>query len=393
MSGTSLDGLDLAYCHFRLEGNQWSYKILATRSVSYNLAWQKVLKDAINGSKDDISRLDINYGKWLGTATRQFIDDKDLEVDLIASHGHTIFHEPAKGITLQIGSGAEIANITGIKVVCDFRKEDVALGGQGAPLVPIGDELLFGYYALCLNLGGIANISYKVNDERIAFDIGMANMPLNYLSEQLGQSFDKDGKKTSEGEFITHLSSDSKCMAYEFVSGDMAEPDLGLIIIDAKNGATIILSEDKGKKTGLVYGLGTFSETVQTESLEDLDLSETPETYLANPNVEKTGRTKTIAGFKCDEYKYNDDYSTSNIWITKDIKMNTKDFFSTLFKTSLYSHGMGWGYMMEATTVNKENEEKSVMTVTQVDKNSNTKVSMSDYQVTNLGSFAAFAEK
>jgi len=209
------------------------------------------------------------------------------------------------------------------------------------------------------------------------------------LVEMHIESYDKKGKKTSEGEFITHLSSDSKSMAYEFVSGDMAESDLGLIIIDAENGATIILSEDKGQKTGLVYGLGTFFGTVQNESNEDLDLTETPETYLTNPNVKKTGRTKTIAGLNCEEYEHNDENSISNIWITRDLKMNTKDFFGTLFKTSLYSHGMGWGYMMEATTVNKENDEKSVMTVTRVDKNSNTKVLMSDYQVTNLGSFAA----
>jgi len=202
------------------------------------------------------------------------------------------------------------------------------------------------------------------------------------------ESYKENGKKTSEGEFITHLSTESGIMGYEFVSGDMAEPGLGLIIVDAKNGATIMLSEEKGKKTGLVYGLGTFSQTVQDESLEDLDLSETPDSYLANPNVNKTGRTKTIAGYKCDEFKYTDEYSESNIWITKDLKMNTKDFFSTLFKTSLYSHGMGWGYMMEATTINKDNGEKSIMTVTEVDNNSNKTIVMNEYEVTNLGSFA-----
>lgn len=210
----------------------------------------------------------------------------------------------------------------------------------------------------------------------------------NKLVQMHIESHDKNGKKTSEGEFITHLSSESQIVAYEFVSGDMAESDLGLIIADANNEATIILSEDQSEKTGLVYGLGTFSQTIQTESLEDLDLSETPETYLANPNVKKTGRTKTIAGFKCEEFTYTDEYSNSNIWITKDLKMNTKDFFSMLFKTSLYSHGMGWGYMMEATTINKESGEKSIMMVTNVDNNSNKTILMSDYEVTNLGSFA-----
>lgn len=206
------------------------------------------------------------------------------------------------------------------------------------------------------------------------------------------ESENKKGEKTSEGEFITHLSPESGILAYEFVSGDMAESDLGLIIIDAKNKATIILSEEKGKRTGLVYGLGTFWGDVQEESMEELDFSETPDTYLSNPNVKKTGRTKTIAGYKCEEYKYSDEITDSNIWITKDLKMNSKDFFSMLFKTSLYSHGMGWGYMMEATTVNKESGEKSTMIITDVNANSDKKVLMSDYEVTNLGSFAPPSE-
>ena len=207
------------------------------------------------------------------------------------------------------------------------------------------------------------------------------------------ESYDEKGKKSSDGEFITHLSNDSKSMAYEFVSGDMAQPGMGFIIIDAKNNATIILSEENGQKTGIVYGLGTLFQTAASESVDEMDFSETPDTYLANPNVEKTGRSKTIAGLSCEEYKYTDENTVSNIWITKDLKMNTQDFFGTLFKTALYSHGMGWGYMMEATTVNKENGEKSIMEVTRVDKNSNKKVVMSDFQVTNIGSFGAPAEK
>ncbi len=206
------------------------------------------------------------------------------------------------------------------------------------------------------------------------------------------ESYDKKGKKTSDGEFITHLSNDSKSMAYQFISGDMAQPGMGFIIIDAKNGATIMLSEENGKKTGIVYGLGTLFESAAAGSQDDIDFSETPETYLANPNVEKTGRSKTIAGLSCEEYKYTDENTVSNIWITKDLKMNTQDFFGTLFKTALYSHGMGWGYMMEATTINKESGEKSIMEVTKVDKNSNKKVLMSDYQITNIGSFGAPAE-
>lgn len=254
------------------------------------------------------------------------------------------------------------------------------------------------------NESGMVSNRKNNNDERLMsmmkqMGVGGEPVPIedSYTLDNLVQmhieSFDESGKKTSEGEFITHLGSNSKSMAYELISGDVAEPGMGFIIVDAVNKATIMLSEEDGKKTGLVYGLGTFFESVQDESLEDLDLSETPETYLANPNVSKTGRTKTIAGFKCEEYKYTDENSVSNYWITQDIKMNTKDFFSTLFKTSLYTHGMAWGYMMEATTVNNTNGEKSNMTVTRVDKNSNRKISMSDYQITNLGSFTPPEEK
>jgi hypothetical protein len=242
------------------------------------------------------------------------------------------------------------------------------------------------------------------SDERLTsmmkrMGVGGAPVPIkdgysfNSLVQMNIESFDGTGKKISEGEFITHLSSNSKSMAYEFISGDMAEPGMGMIIVDAENNATIILSEEKGQKTALVTGLGTVFESLKEENIEELDLTETPETYLANPNVSKTGRSKTIAGFKCEEYKYTDENSVSNYWITQDIKMNTKDFFSTLFKTSLYTHGMAWGYMMEATTVNTVNGEKSSMTVTKVNKNSNRKISMSDYKITNLGSFAPPAEK
>jgi hypothetical protein len=224
--------------------------------------------------------------------------------------------------------------------------------------------------------------------------IGMSGEPVpvadsysfNHLIQMHIESYDKNGKKESEGEFITHLNPDSKSMAYQMISGDLGQPGQGMFIIDAENGATIILSEENGEKTGLVYGMGAFFSSIG-EAYEEESIEETPEAYLLNPNVTKTGRTKTIAGYKCEEYKYNDEESESEIWITTDLKMNTQDFFSTLFKTSLYSHGIPWGYMMEATTVDKETGEKSFMQVNRVDTSSNTRFSMADYQVTNLGSF------
>lgn len=211
------------------------------------------------------------------------------------------------------------------------------------------------------------------------------NYSFDHLIQMHIESFDNSGKNTSTGEFIIHLNPNSKNMAYEVVSGDVAKPGQGMFIIDADNGAMIMLSNENGEKKGIIYGMGAYMEMMGATYDEDLDLSETPETYLANPNVKKTGKTKTIAGYKCEEYLYNDEQSESEIWITKDMKLNSQDFFSTIFKTSMYSHGMGWGYMMEATSVDKTTGEKSLMKVTKVDKNSNTKFSLGNYQITNLG--------
>jgi len=214
------------------------------------------------------------------------------------------------------------------------------------------------------------------------------NYSFSHLIEMHIESYDEKGEKESEGDFITHLDPGTKSMAYQFVSGDMAQPGQGLFIIDAENGAAIILSEEKGEKTGIVYGMGAFFSTLgQSFEEENEEVFETPDAYLANPNVTKTGRTKTISGYKCEEYKYSDEDSDSEIWITKDLKMNTQDFFSTLFKTSVYSQGMPWGYMMEATTTDKETGEKAFMQVKRVDDKSNVRFSLAEYQITNLGSF------
>ncbi|MBZ0242751.1 MAG: DUF4412 domain-containing protein, partial [Bacteroidales bacterium] len=207
----------------------------------------------------------------------------------------------------------------------------------------------------------------------------------DHLIEMQVESYDKKGKMESEGQFISLLNSDSKSMAYQVVSGDMSEAGQGIFIMDAENGATIILNEEKGEKTGIVYGTGAFFSSIG-ESIDEDDFEETPEDYLANPNVKKTGRTKTIAGYKCEEYKYTDEESESEVWITMDMKLNTRDFFRTLFKTNLYSRGIPWGYMMEATTIEK-NGEKSFMQVIRVETNHITRFDLKDYEVTNLGSF------
>ncbi|UOY07273.1 anhydro-N-acetylmuramic acid kinase [Muricauda sp. SCSIO 64092] len=199
MSGTSLDGLDLAYCHFWGNNGIWDFEIRQCTTVPYEPEWYEKLKNAIHLSEEEHQQLHLDYGIWLGKQAKDFSKGSDLDIDFIASHGHTSHHRPEDGITFQLGNGQELANASGQKVVCDFRTLDVRLGGQGAPLVPIGDELLLSEYDFCLNLGGISNISFQKGGKRIAYDIGLANMPLNYLTEKIGLKYDKGGKLASKG--------------------------------------------------------------------------------------------------------------------------------------------------------------------------------------------------
>ena len=214
MSGTSLDGVDLVYVKF-LEEEVVSFDILFSETVSYSKEWKGALQNAIHFSSDELLDLDCNYGKYLGALVSRFIDENKIEkIDFIASHGHTILHQPEKGITLQIGAGKEIAKITNQKVVCDFRTQDVVLGGQGAPLVPIGDELLFSEYDYCLNLGGFANVSFKKDEKRIAYDICAVNIVLNKYAEALGFEYDNKGKIASKGTFLMQLEANLRMLDF-----------------------------------------------------------------------------------------------------------------------------------------------------------------------------------
>ncbi len=199
MSGTSLDGLDLAYCHFSKQGNHWDFEIKATHTISYENKIRSRLKNAIDAGVEDLFVLDRKFGIFLGTQAAEFIDRNNLIVDAIASHGHTVHHRPDLGFTIQIGCGQQLANTTGIRTIANFRQKDISLGGQGAPLVPIGDHNFFKEYTFCLNLGGIANVSLEKEGKRIAYDIGIANMLLNYLSSKLDLPYDKDGAIARSG--------------------------------------------------------------------------------------------------------------------------------------------------------------------------------------------------
>lgn len=199
MSGTSLDGLDLAVCTFEKKENTWEYNVHSSETIEYPLEWRKRLIEVEKSSALEFAIVHKQYGHLLGKMASSFIKDKKIKPKLIASHGHTIFHQPEIGLTFQIGDGAAIASETRLPVVCDFRSNDVALGGQGAPLVPVGDQLLFGDYRYCLNLGGFCNISYTSGNQRLAFDISPCNMVLNHYSAKLNLPFDINGEIASRG--------------------------------------------------------------------------------------------------------------------------------------------------------------------------------------------------
>lgn len=200
MSGSSMDGVDLACCDFLRDGENWEYRILGASTIPYGDELLLKLEHACNWELYKIYDLDLELGRYYSGLLDEFHRKNKLSPDYIASHGHTILHEPDKGITLQAGNGKIMAEKTGIPVINDFRSEDVAQGGQGAPLVPLGDRLLFSQYDACLNLGGFANISSENRKgKRIAYDLCPANMALNWIAGLEGLAFDRDGEMARRG--------------------------------------------------------------------------------------------------------------------------------------------------------------------------------------------------
>lgn len=199
MSGTSLDGLDLTVVEFTRLESIWEFKFIECTTIDYSQLWRERLTSAHTLTGLELLMLHNEYGIFLGEQINFFLNKHQLKPMLIASHGHTIFHQPERGFTYQLGNGANIAAKTRIPTAADFRTGDVALGGQGAPLVPAGDRLLFANYDACLNLGGFANISLERLGKRIAYDICPVNFVLNNLAQQLGMPFDKDGQTGRSG--------------------------------------------------------------------------------------------------------------------------------------------------------------------------------------------------
>lgn len=214
MSGSSLDGVDLALCSFAENDGRWSYQIDKAETIPYSAEWKHLLSKMPLAKAEDLAKNDILYGKYLGTLCFDFLKRHHLSAELIASHGHTIFHNPEENFTFQLGNGQALATVSGIKTICDFRIKNVLSGGQGAPLVPIGDEMLFRDMDYCLNIGGISNISFQEESERIAFDICPANQLLNYLSLLKGFEFDKNGKLAGKGKLISALFDEMNSNAY-----------------------------------------------------------------------------------------------------------------------------------------------------------------------------------
>ena len=266
MSGTSMDGLDLALCDFKTQNEQVWFELLASQTIVYDANWKEQLQNVFSASADTYFKLHSAYGAFIGEQVSEFLTKNKQSANSIASHGHTIFHQPQFGYTAQIGCGATIAAKTGITTICDFRSLDVALKGQGAPLVPIGDRDLFHKYESCLNIGGIANISFTKNHKTSAFDICIANMALNYLTETVGKSFDDEGKMAQAGncedtmlQSLLRLNTHQQSLGREFFENQFS-PIL--------NNSTISLNDKLA--TCVEYTAFQIAETLNTQQLKSV---------------------------------------------------------------------------------------------------------------------------
>lgn len=218
MSGTSLDGVDLAYCRFRYINDRWEFTILHAETVKYPNSILSLIRNMPKMKPEEIISADRQLGHYYGQICKAFIQERNLHPLFIASHGHTIFHNPDEGYTFQAGNGAVIAAVSGVMCISDFRSADVAKGGQGAPLVPIGDKLLFPEYDALINLGGFSNISFEKNTKRIGYDICPVNMALNHYAAKLGFEYDENGNIASKGQLNTDLLAELN--SWEYYSSD-----------------------------------------------------------------------------------------------------------------------------------------------------------------------------
>ena len=215
MSGSSLDGLDMVYVEITNVRDDWDFEIKHTACIPFDTALEADLRHAAALSVPDFLRLHTRFGRWMGKQVNEFIAEHQLEhkVHFIASHGHTVFHDPPQNTSTQIGDGASLAAITGLPSITDLRNVDVALNGQGAPIVPIADRLFFNEFNFCLNLGGIANVTIN-QENRLAFDICPANQLLDFYARRMGRKYDEQGILAASGKIDSELLKKLNCLEY-----------------------------------------------------------------------------------------------------------------------------------------------------------------------------------
>ena len=214
MSGTSLDGVDIVYVKF-IQNESWSFKIINSKTYKYEDSTADILNDISKKSLEEIKEIDVVYSKKLAKIINEFIDEFSInEIDFVSSHGHTAIHDPSNLITYQMGNLSTLSKEINQKVICDFRVQDVKLGGEGAPLVPVGEKYLFHEYDSFINLGGFANISNHKGESLIAYDICPVNIVLNNLSKKIGKDFDDKGSIASSGKLIINLYEELEKLEY-----------------------------------------------------------------------------------------------------------------------------------------------------------------------------------
>lgn len=259
MSGSSLDGLDIVFAEFQEQGGQWSYEIIQAECTEYSPEWRKDLSEATQLTAADYLLLHARFGHYLGEQVNHFIEQNQLQykVGLVASHGHTTFHIPSQKMTAQLGDGSAIASVTGLPVVSDLRTMDVASGGQGAPIVPMGEKILMRDYDLFLNIGGIANISVNKEQQYIAFDVCPANRVLNMLAADAGKEFDDKGTMAAEGEINELILSELNQLDYYKKSYPKS--------LANDFGVEVIYPLIKGKNISIENGLRTYTEHIAVQ--------------------------------------------------------------------------------------------------------------------------------
>ncbi len=288
MSGTSMDGLDIAHVTLEeLELGKWDYTINKATTVSYGEKWRLRLSKLRHQNSLVFHKTDRFYGQFIGQEIKKFLNENSLEADLIASHGHTVFHQPDNNITVQVGDGNSIYAYTGIPTVTNFRALDVVLGGEGAPLVGVADQYMFGEFDMCLNLGGFANISTNINGNRIAYDVCPCNIVLNRIAREFDKEYDEDGAIAERGNIDYDLLSDlnnieyyeyepPKSLGREWISSNFwqnvrssvaKKEDKMKTLVDhiaqqIGNNIEDLSSEDASGRRVLVTGGGAFNKTL-----------------------------------------------------------------------------------------------------------------------------------